>query len=134
MVNHIRSEKGKHMQSYSPEATRTVLVITIGFLVIYYFTGWQWTIITAMLVGAAGVFSNRLSQLIHRVWMKIALILGVIIPNILLTIIFYLVLLPVALLARVFRKEQPLILDNRPDSMFREMKRRFVKEDFNKPW
>ncbi|MDG5766293.1 SxtJ family membrane protein [Balneolales bacterium ANBcel1] len=122
------------MNPKTPDSQRTVHTITIGFLVIYLITGWQWTVLAAVAVGVAGLFSKYLAGLIHRGWMLLARLLGYVVPNIILTLVFYLVLLPVALLARLFRKEPPVVLDNRADSMFRRVEKTFGKEDFINPW
>ena len=116
------------------ESVRTVLTITTALLIVYLFTGWQWAVLTGVLLGIAGVFSRTVSLLTHSGWMQVAYLLSLIIPKVLLALIFYLVLLPVALLSRVFRKESSLKLENHPGSMFRDLDKTFKKEDFKKPW
>jgi ABC-type dipeptide/oligopeptide/nickel transport system permease subunit len=121
-------------QQLKTESARTVLTITTALLIVYLFTGWQWAVLAGVLLGIAGVFSRTVSRLIHSCWMQVAYLLSLIIPKVLLTLIFYLVLLPVALLSRVFRKESSLKLENHPGSMFRDLNKTFKKEDFKKPW
>ncbi len=116
------------------EPFRTVLTITAGFLVIYLIWGWQWALITALVSGIAGVLSTRLAGFIHWLWMKIAWLLSFIIPTLILTLIFYIILLPLALLSRIFRKEKPVVLENTRDSMFRDNIKIFGKDDFKNPW
>lgn len=121
-------------KSQNPDSSKTVLTITVGFLVIYLITGWQWTFVTSVLIGIAGVLSGRLSEKIHWIWMKFAWILSFIIPNVLLTLIYYMILVPIAFLSKIFRKDQPVVLKNRQDSFFRDMNKTFGKEDFKNPW
>ncbi len=124
------------MSSQQPntESARTVLTLTTALLIVYLITGWHWAVLTGVLMGVAGVFSKTISRIIHSGWMKVAYLLSLVLPKVLLALIFYLVLLPVALLSRVFRKERPLRLENHPGSMFIEMKKVFKKENFIKPW
>lgn len=116
------------------ESSRTVLTLTSALLIVYLITGWQWAILGGVLLGIAGIFSRKFSRLIHSGWMKIAYLLSLIIPKVLLTLIFYLVLLPVALLSKIFRKEASLKLENHPGSMFKDLDKTFTKEDLKKPW
>ena len=116
------------------EAVKTVLTISMGFLVIYLATKWQWAIIVSLLVGVVGVFSGFLSKKIDIVWMKLAWLLGLVIPNIILTLIFYLFLLPISLISRIFRKSDPMILKNRVESTYVDTNRQFDKISFEKPW
>lgn len=113
---------------------RTVLTIVSALLLLYYFTGWENVLAATIVLGLLSVFVSRIAQGVHAAWMLLAKILGYIIPNILLSLIFYLVLFPVALMARVFRKEKPVILENRPKSMFREREETFEKKHFEHPW
>lgn len=86
----------------------------------------------AVAVGLIGVFSRFLSEQIDWVWTKLAWILSLIVPNIILTIIFYLFLFPIALLSRVFGKKDPLMLKNQPTSVFRDVEKEFDKVSFER--
>ena len=116
------------------ETSKTVLTITTALLIVYLFTGWPWTIWAGVVLGVAAVFSKTASGLIHTGWMKFAYLLSLIIPNVLLTIIFYLILFPLAIISRIFSKEPALKLQNNSDTMFTERVKTFSKEDFEKPW
>lgn len=116
------------------QTSKTVLTITTALLIVYLFSGWLWTIWTGVILGVAAVFSKTASGLIHAGWMKFAYLLSLIIPNVLLTLIFYLILFPLALISKVFSKEPALKLQNNSDTMFTERVKKFTKEDFEKPW
>jgi hypothetical protein len=89
---------------------------------------------TAIAVGLAGVFSNYLSTKIDFLWMKLTWFLSLIVPNVLLSIIFFLLLFPIALLARMFGKNDPLNLKNKNDSNFKNSNSQLDKDSFEKPW
>ena len=98
------------------------------------FTGQNWAIITSLLVSLIGVFSDNLSDIIATLWMKIACVLSFIVPNILLSIIYFLILLPVAILSRTFGKKDPLDLRDTGNSTFKDKSEEFGKSSFEKIW
>lgn len=116
------------------DPVKTVLTITVGFLVIFLVNHQSWAIITALGIGIAGVFSPFLSRKIDFLWMKLAWVLSLIMPNIILTIVFFLILFPIAALSRLFGKKDPLQLKNSKDSTFSICHKEFKKESFEKPW
>ena len=122
------------MKKHKTDPTKTVLTITVGFIVLYLFTKWNWTILIASGIGLTGLFSTRLSKIIDFLWMKLAMVLSLIMPNILLSIIFFLFLFPVAVLSRVFGKNDPLNLKDKAGSNFKDSNRSFDKASFEKTW
>ena len=122
------------MKQSSDSNVKTVLTITTGFIAIYFLAGWKWAIIIAFLVGLAGMFSKYLRKMIDFAWMKLAWILSLIIPNILLGIIFYLFLFPISVLSRLFGDKDPLKLKNKHSSLFINTTLSSPKESFRKPW
>ncbi len=114
--------------------TKTVLIISIGFILVFLLTKAHWAIIVALIIGIIGAFSSYLSRQIDFVWMKLSRLLSLIIPNILLSIIFYLFLFPIALMSRLFLKKDPLMLKNTHESVFKSSNKKFEKTSFEKPW
>lgn len=113
---------------------KTVLTISVGFLLIYIATRMKWALTTAFLVGLAGIASNYLAEKIEWVWMKLTLVLSKIVPNILLGAIFYLFLFPIALISRLFGKKDPLMLKNSGPTVFREHNKQYTPASFENPW
>jgi len=113
---------------------KTVLIISTGFSIIYLVTEWKWALITSVVIGLLGIFSNYLCQKIDFLWMKFAWLLGLIIPNILLGIIFYFFLFPISLLSKLFENKDPLHLKNTDKSVFINVERDFEKSSFEKAW
>lgn len=111
----------------------TILVITIGFLILYLAFSWRWAVFVSLAVGMAGVVSVSLSRIIDRVWMKLSRILSYIIPNVLLGIVFYFFLFPISLISKIFTKD-PLMLSNKHKSYFIDIKNEVSKENFEKTW
>ena len=122
------------MKNLKSEPIKTCLTIAVGFIVVFLATKAQWAIYVALIIGAIGLFSDYLSQKIDFLWAKLTWVLSLIVPNILLGAIFYLFLFPIALLSKVFKKDDPLLLKNPESSTFTTEHKEFGKESFEKPW
>jgi hypothetical protein len=123
MNNNIKSEK----------SVTTMLVISMGFLVIYLGAHFKWAIYVSLGAGLVGIISGFLSRKIEWLWMKLALVLGYIVPNILLSVVFFVFLFPIALLSRVFKKD-PLMLSSKYNTYFVEVNKEMEKNSFEKMW
>jgi Zn-dependent protease with chaperone function len=122
------------MKQQTTHTTKTMLTITMGFLVVYLIGQWNWAMITALIVGFIGMFSTYLSQKVEWLWMQLTKILSYIVPNILLSAVFYLLLFPVAVLARIFGKKDALMLKGGAASTYIIRNKNYGKEDFTHPW
>ncbi len=116
------------------QSTKTILTLTLALAVVYYFTSWQWAFGACIIIGLTGIFSDCFSNKIHWTWMKFARILGFVSSNILLIIFFYLIIFPVSLLSKMFRKQDLLQLKNKSETTFRNYNKIFDKAFFEKPW
>ncbi len=84
----------------------------------------------ALGIAVISIISSYLTEKIVWIWDKIALILGTVNSKILLTVIFYLFLAPIALLSRIFKKKDELILKKKPDgSYYKERNHTYSPED-----
>jgi len=122
------------MSKLKSNPTKTVLTITVGFLVVYLATEWKWALLTSLIVGLVGITSTYISKQIDFLWMKLTWILSLIVPNILLSIIYYLFLFPIAFFSRIFGEKNPLNLKNTKDSLFKSTNKQFDKTSFENPW
>ena len=111
----------------------TILVISMGFLVLHLAFSWHWAVIVSVTVGITGIVSSYLSGKIEWVWIKLSQLLSCVIPNILLSIVFYLFLFPISLLSKLFTKD-PLMLSNKYDSYFIDVNKEMNKKSFKKTW
>ncbi len=111
-------------------AKETVLVITVGFLVLHLVFKGRVFLYCALGIGLAGVFSFWLSERIDWVWKKLSLLLSKVSNAVLLTLIFFLVVTPIALIRRIGKKG----FDPGAKSNFSDREHIFGKEDFEKVW
>ena len=113
---------------------QTILVITLGMIVVYLAFQVKWAITAALVVGVAGLLSDTLAEKIDWLWMKLTWVLSMIVPNILLSAVFYLFLTPIAIFSRIFGEKNPLSVRNIAPSLFKDHGKPFDKASFEKPW
>ena len=111
----------------------TILIISMGFLALYLLFSWQWAVIVSLIVGVVGIISSFLSKKIEWGWMKLAQFMGYIIPNILLSIVFFLFLFPISLFSKLFSKD-PLMLSKTYKTYFIDINKEIDKKSFEKIW
>lgn len=122
------------MKKEKTNPSQTVLTIVVGLIILHFMTGRCWILPVALAIGFAGIFSNYVSEKIDYLWMKLARLLGMIIPNILLALLFFFLLFPIAVLSRFFGQKDPLNLKNKSDSNFKDVNKEFDKISFKKIW
>jgi hypothetical protein len=85
----------------------SVLVISGGLIVFFLIYKITALLIIALCLIVIGLFSAYLTARIAWLWMGFAKILGYISSRIILTLIFYLILTPLALIRKLFKKKTP---------------------------
>jgi zinc transporter ZupT len=111
----------------------TILTIVTGFVILFYFFRIDYLLWTAIVLGLIGMFSEWLSEKITWFWFKLAEILGFFSSKILLTAVFFILLMPVALLSRLFNKDK-LQLKKGGNSYYVERNQSFEPKDLENSW
>ncbi len=111
---------------------RTVLTISVGFGLLFLLFKVDWLLYTSLIIGGIGITSTWLSEKIDFLWMKLSWLLSLIVPNIVLTIIFFVVLFPIAMLSRLFGKKDTLLRKNKLDSLFIGVQNRYEPKNFER--
>jgi hypothetical protein len=114
-------------------AKETILVITVGFIILFFIFDKIWLLYISLGIGVAGLISVKLSEWIHHAWFWLAEKLGWFLSRVILSLIYFLVLLPVGYLAKLFRKDF-MFLKKRTDSYYIERNKVYEAKDFNDPW
>lgn len=122
------------INKHNANPQETILTIIVGFLILSYIANLQWPLIVCIVIGVLGLFSNHIAIKINFFWMKLTWLLSKIIPNLILSLIFFLFLTPIALLSKIFTRKQPLILKKPSTSLFVTVNKRFKKSGFENPW
>jgi hypothetical protein len=110
------------------------LVIVTGGLLLFWLTRWEGFLMAAGGVGLAAVLSSRMATLISRSWMQLAVLLGKVVPVVLLTLIYFLLLFPLARLSRLFRGDPLRLRLGRETTLWVERNHRYDAKDLEKPW
>jgi hypothetical protein len=86
-------------------ALSAVILVFNGFL--YAFRGYMyfWMLLLAIIFSVSALIKPNILKYIYKAWTTIALIIAWIINTIILSIVFYVVVTPIALIARIAKKE-----------------------------
>jgi len=113
----------------------TVLVIVLGLIVVFFFKHARGWLVAALVVGFLSLLVPAVARVIDLVWSKLSLLLGELSGRVLLTLVYTLLLLPLAGLARLFgHAGLRLRRKKASDSYFTDRNHRYEKEDLIHPW
>jgi hypothetical protein len=113
---------------------QTVLTIAVGFLILSILFKWEWAVTVALLIGLGGLISRKLAQKIEWIWHKLSYVLSLIVPNILLSVVFFVFLFPIALLNRLIKKSDLLHLQRQQKSVWITVNKHFQPDTIKNPW
>lgn len=111
----------------------SLLVIAIGFAAFFLLYRNDWLLLPVG-ISAIGFIIGLVGEYIHLGWMLLAKILGYINSRILLSIIFFLVLTPVALLMRLLGKTQFVKKAGTQQSLFVARNHLYNRQDLEQPF
>ena len=115
------------------KTTETMLTLVLALIVFGLILKLKVLFLIAIVLGGVGLFIKPLANLIHIGWMKFSELIGAVTSKILLSVIFYLFISPIAFIFRLYNKNA-LQLTNDKDSTFHERRHVYVKKDFERIW
>jgi hypothetical protein len=117
-----------------------ILAIVVGFLALYFIFGvWKgfqvdWMLWVCLVVGVLSMMSDTVMNLITSAWFKFAEILGNYVTGpILLGLVFFVVLFPISVLARIFGPDN-LMKKRREDSYYVDRDHAYETKDIENIW
>ena len=117
------------------ETQKTITVLTLACLVAYLIFGMKWLLVVAIVFCLGNAAESRITTAIAEYWIRFATILGRINAKIILFVMFFLVLTPIAFIYRLFNREKvEHFRVNRRNSYFDDVQKTFGREDFEKLW
>jgi hypothetical protein len=127
-------------KNYKPK--ETVLVITVGLLLLYIIFKNRVFVYCAVVVGITGVLSFYLSEKIDWLWNKLSVVMGAVSNRVLLALIFFFVVTPVGLIRRLRKKSRLTYFDKDKTTNFSDpgeegetgRERVFGKKDMENMW
>ncbi len=133
-ILHRNSSGTIHLHSILMQKVyRNILVLIIGFCVLHLLFGGKVFLIVALSVLFLSTVNQKAAALIDKVWLFIGEKLGNINSAILLFLIYYLILTPIAFLSRIGSKD-PLQLKAPSKSNFKEARHLYTANDLRNPW
>lgn len=125
-----------HMKAALSEKTRyreTLLVIVLGFSVLYVILDREWMLYVALATGIAGMISVVLNRWIHLGWFFLGEKMGFVVSKLVLGAVFYLILVPMGFLSGLFRKDIMNLRYSEKSGYFRR-EHLYGPEDFENMW
>ena len=113
---------------------QSVLAIAMGFLLIHALTRRNVFLGISLGVGFAALVSTWLADRLAWGWLRLALGLGFVMSKVLLSLVYYVFLVPLALLSRLFRKDELQLKAPSQDSLYHTREHLYTPEDFEKGW
>ena len=116
-----------------------LLVISTAFLVIYLYgmlrhgESKELFIYVACGIGLSGIIIKPLGKLIAQAWYKLADLLSLLMSKVIMSLVFVLVLVPVALLYRLSKKDR-LGLNRKNESRWIGREHRYTSDDLKNIW
>lgn len=127
----------------APKATRakeleTILTLCIALVVLFFVTKKQhaYYLTLSVLLGLIGLFSVYLTSKISWAWLKLGELMGSVTGKIILSLVFFVFLVPIALASRIFsngRKILQLQKSNQP-SYFFTRNHKYEAKDLKNVW
>jgi hypothetical protein len=118
------------------EKTKAQLVIVTGLVVLYFIfkSRYPYFLVAAAAVGVLSIAIPAIGDLIVKGWYKLAEILGAINGRILLSAVFFLVLFPVAFIAKIGKKNVLSLKREHKGSVFVERNHKYSAKDLEQVW
>ena len=118
------------------DKAKAQLVIVTGLVVIYFIFSarYPWILYAAAAIGVVSIAIPTVGNLIVKGWFKIAEVLGAINGRILLSIIFFVFLFPIAVLSRMGRKNPLSLKSENKDTAFTERNHLYTAKDLDQVW
>jgi hypothetical protein len=112
----------------------TILIISTGLIVFYSFTHIKLLLVIALLLNIIGLCSNFLAGKINWLWFKIADLLGFVSSKVLLSIVFFVFLFPIALLYRLFNRNSSMQLRKTVKTYYFTRNHKYTPKDLENVW
>ena len=111
----------------------TIVVLMTALVILFLIYNQKIFLLAAISLAFLCVLFPRVALFIHHVWMNFGSLIGSVTNKVLLTLIFFLVLLPFSFLARSLKKIS-ILLQRREKTYYQERNYEFDKHDLENMW
>lgn len=112
----------------------TILVISTGFVILYILTKAIPFIAVALAISVLSLMSFYIADKINWLWMKLSEGMGYISSKLILSIVFFLLLLPISLIYKIFNKDTLNIRKRDRLSNYVERYHKYTAEEMENVW
>ena len=124
---------------HNQDRFKTILVIVIGFTALSWIIRARWGVETyldkiAFSIGLISILIPPFAKVIEWAWLKFAMALGRINSRILLSLIYFIFLLPIAWISRLFTKDPLMLKAKNSPSLYTTRNHQYKKEDLENIW
>ena len=119
------------------DIVQTLNILSAAFMILYLLFARKWIFYIAAILLLLSILDKlAISKFIAKLWVSFGKWIGEINTKIILSIVFYFILTPVAFLYRFFNKEKiKHFKEDSKTSFFENLKTgNYEKRDFEKPW
>lgn len=123
------------MTNFSQEKKyETILAIVLGLLVISLFTNAKALVIASAILAFVGLMIPMVSGWITWLWLKISHVMGWVMSKVIMSIVFYLVLFPISVLAKLSKKDQLKLKKSNEPTYYTTRNYQYSPEELENPW
>lgn len=123
------------MEQNKAKEKETILTLCTALIIIFLISKGKniYLLESAAVLGFIGMFSDFLSAKIHWAWMKLAEAMGFVMNKVILGIVFYIFLTPIALLSKLTGKKT-FEKNKQAQTFYVERNHTYSSSDLEKPW
>lgn len=125
-----------HLQPFlmkKEKAFETVIVLAMASIIGFLIYDRNWLLYLALMLLALPLISMKASLALASIWFSFSAVLGKIMNFVWMFLCFYLILVPLAFLQKIFGKNQ-ILRKREENTYFRSRNHLFTREDISKPW
>ena len=115
------------------KSLKTLFVLCAGLIILGFLFRTRWLLFLSLALFIPGILVPPAGKGIARAWLKLSEILGWFTSRILLTLLYYCLLFPVAVLSRLFSPDR-LALKKGQETLFHIRNHLHEKKDLVNPW
>jgi predicted membrane protein len=114
------------------KAIESVLALVLLSIILFLMLGHSWILTAGLILGLLGALSERAARLLHQGWSLLTQAIGFMMSRIVLSLVFFLFLTPIALLYRAFSPNA--FYKRGGDSYYKLREYVFRAKDLKNPW
>lgn len=115
------------------KALETLLVLVGALVIFFWVTQKKIFLLLALLLILIAIVSESLSMLIAKGWLKLGSLMGMVMSKVILTVVYFIVLFPVAMLYKLTGKDN-LALKRKESSYYSIRNHVYSKKDMDNIW